>query len=141
VERWHWLTESQLLDAIAVGQITPGPVFTAATFIGYLLDGWHGALVATAGIFLPAFVFVALSGPLLPKLRRSEIAGAALDGVNVGSLALMAMVTFRLGASALTDLVTIGLFATGAALLIRYRVNSVWLLLGGATAGLLAAIL
>ena len=82
VERLGWLTERQLLDAVAVGQVTPGPVFTTATFIGYVLAGPAGALVATAGIFLPAFVFVALSVPLLPRLRRSKVAGAFLDGVN-----------------------------------------------------------
>jgi chromate transporter len=97
VERWHWLTESQLLDAIAVGQFTPGPVFTTATFIGYLLSGPTGALVATLGIFLPAFIFVALSAPLIPRLRASPLAGAFLDGVNVASLALMAVVTWQLG--------------------------------------------
>src|SRR5213078_298131 len=88
VERWHWLNESQLLDAIAVGQVTPGPVFTTATFIGYLLGGLPGALVATLGIFLPGFVFVAVSGPLVPRIRHSPTAGAFLDGVNVASLAL-----------------------------------------------------
>src|SRR4030095_8877387 len=93
VERWGWLDEAQLLDAIAVGQITPGPVFTTATFIGYLLGRTPGALVATLGIFLPAFFFVAISGPLIPRLRASPIAGAFLDGVNVASLALMAVVT------------------------------------------------
>lgn len=93
VERWQWLTESQLLDAVAVGQVTPGPVFTTATFIGYVLDGPRGAAVATLGIFLPAFFFVAISGPLVPRLRRSVVAGDVLDGVNVGSLALMAVVT------------------------------------------------
>jgi chromate transporter len=97
VQNWHWLTATQLLDATAVGQVTPGPVFTTATFIGYLLGGFTGALVATAGIFLPAFFFVAISGPLVPRLRRSAIAGAFLDGVIVASLALMAVVTWRLG--------------------------------------------
>src|SRR5467141_438180 len=110
VERWYWLTEWQLLDAIAVGHMTHGPVFTTATFIGYVLGGPMAAFVATVGIFLPAFFFVAVSGPLVPRLRASKVAGAFLDGVNVASLALMAVVTFHLGKAALTDLVTL-LFA------------------------------
>ena len=136
VERWHWLTEGQLLDAIAVGQVTPGPVFTTATFIGYLLAGKIGAVMATVGIFLPAFFFVAVSGPLVPRLRRSPVAGAFLDGVNVASLALMAVVTWRLGAAAVVDPVTVVVAAVAAVLLLRYRVNSVWLVLGGAVIGL-----
>ncbi|HVL11327.1 MAG TPA: chromate efflux transporter, partial [Gemmata sp.] len=96
VERYGWLSERELLDAVAVGQVTPGPVFTTATFIGYLLGGPAGAAVATVGIFLPAFVFVALSVPLVPRLRRSKVAGAFLDGVNAASLALMAVVTVQL---------------------------------------------
>jgi chromate transporter len=139
VERWHWLTNEQLLDAIAVGQVTPGPVFTTATFIGYLLAGTKGAALATLGIFLPAFVFVAISGPLVPRIRRSAIAGAFLDGVNVASLALMAVVTFELGKSALIDWMTIALALLSALLLIRYRVNSAWLVLGGALVGFLVA--
>jgi len=135
VERWHWLTEGQLLDAIAVGQFTPGPVFTTATFIGYLLAGTSGAAIATVGIFLPAFVFVALSGPLVPRLRASPVAGAFLDGVNVASLALMAVVTLRLGAAALVDWPTVLLALASAFLLLRYRVNSAWLVLGGAAVG------
>jgi chromate transporter len=141
VDRWHWLTNGQLLDAVAVGQVTPGPVFTTATFIGYVLGGGPGAFVATLGIFLPAFVFVALSGPLVPRVRRSETAGAFLDGVNVGSLALMAVVTFELGRSALIDLPTVLLALASAVLLIRYRVNSAWLVLGGALTGLLIGAL
>jgi len=135
VERWHWLTERQLLDAIAIGQVTPGPVFTTATFIGYVLRGFPGALVATLGIFLPAFVFVALSGPLVPRLRASPAFGALLDGVNVGSLALMAVVTVQLGRSALVDPATVLLAAASAFLLIRYRVSSAWLVLGGGIVG------
>lgn len=135
VERLGWLTESQLLDAIAVGQITPGPVFTTATFIGYLLAGTPGALVATAGIFLPAFVFVALSGPLVPRLRASASAAAFLDGVNVASLALMAVVTVQLGFSTLVDLPTVLIAALAAVLLVRFQVNSTWLVLGGAAVG------
>src|SRR4030095_6354500 len=100
VERSGWLTEGQLLDAVAVGQVTPGPVFTTATFVGYVLGGAPGAVIATVGIFLPAFFFVAISGPLVRRIRRSPLAGAFLDGVNVASLALMAVVTWRLGAVA-----------------------------------------
>ena len=135
VERLGWLTEAQLLDAIAVGQFTPGPVFTTATFIGYVLLGPSGALVATAAIFLPAFVFVALSGPLVPRLRRSATASAFLDGVNAASLAMMAVVTFQLGRAALIDLPALFLAAASALLLWRYRTNSAWLVLGGAALG------
>jgi chromate transporter len=138
VERWHWLTQSQLLDAVAVGQFTPGPVFTTATFIGYLLGGVRGAFVATLGIFLPSFVFVAASGPLIPRLRRSPAAGAFLDGVNAASLALMLVVACLLGRSALIDAPTCLLAAASALLLIRARVNSAWLVLGGALLGLAA---
>lgn len=135
VARWHWLTETQLLDAIAVGQFTPGPVFTTATFIGYLLGGPSAALAATVGIFLPAFVFVAISGPLVPKLRASPVAGAFLDGVNVASLALMAVVTWQLARVALVDWGTLALAFTAALLLLKYRINSAGLVLGGAVAG------
>ncbi len=103
VTEWHWLSEAQLLDATAVGQVTPGPVFTTATFIGYILGGPWAALLATLGIFLPAFVFVAISGPLVPRLRRSVLAGAFLDGVNVAALALMMAVTWQLGQAAVRD--------------------------------------
>jgi chromate transporter len=136
VERWHWLTESQLLDAVAVGQVTPGPVFTTATFIGYVLDGPRGAIVATLGIFLPAFFFVAISGPLVPRLRRSVVAGDVLDGVNVGALALMAVVTVELSVAAIVDPTTMALAAVSGFLLFRYRVNSTWLVLGAAMIGL-----
>ena len=136
VERWGWLTNTQLLDAVAVGQVTPGPVFTTATFIGYILGGTKGAIVATVGIFLPAFVFVALSGPLVPRLRKAPVAGAFLDGVNVGSLALMAVVTYQLGRSALIDVFTVASFLLSVLLLIRYNLNSVWLVAGGAVIGL-----
>lgn len=135
VERWHWLTESQLLDAIAVGQVTPGPVFTTATFIGYVLGGTAGAAVATIGIFLPAFIFVALSGPLVPLIRRSPTAGAFLDGVNACALSLMFVVTYVLARSAVVDITTIVIALLSALLLFRFRVNSAWLVLGGAVAG------
>jgi chromate transporter len=137
VERWGWLSESQLLDAIAVGQVTPGPVFTTATFIGYVLKGPTGAFVATVGIFLPAFFFVAVSGPLIPRIRRSLTASAVLDGVNAASLALMAVVTYQLGRSALVDLITILLAVISVIILLLFRVNSAWLVLGGAMAGIL----
>jgi chromate transporter len=138
VERHAWLTQQQLLDAVAVGQVTPGPVFTTATFLGYLLHGTPGAIAATAGIFLPAFVLVAVSAPLVPKLRASRTAGAVLDGVNVASLALMAVVTWQLARSALVDWQTSALAVLGAVLLFRFkRLNSAWLVLG---AGLLGVV-
>jgi len=136
VDHRHWLTDAQLLDAIAVGQITPGPVFSTATFIGYILGGTSGAIIATLGIFLPSFVFVAVSRPLVPRLRRSPTASAFLDGVNVGALALMAVVVIALGEDAIVDLPTAFLAATSGFLLIRLRVNSAWLVLGGAGVGL-----
>jgi chromate transporter len=135
VERLHWLTESQLLDAVAVGQVTPGPVFTTATFVGYVLGGGGGAAAATLGIFLPAFVFVAISGPLVPRIRASPSAGAVLDGVNVASLALMAAVALELARVAIVDVPTAAIAAAGAVALIRYRLNSAWLVLGGAVVG------
>jgi chromate transporter len=137
VQRLGWLTERQLLDAVAVGQVTPGPVFTTATFVGALTGGWRGAIVATVGIFLPAFVFVALSGPLVPRLRRSAAAGAVLDGVNVASLALMALVTWQLARAAVVDVPTGAMALVSLILLLRFRVNSAWLVAGGALAGLL----
>lgn len=139
VERLGWLTEGQLIDAIAVGQVTPGPVFTTATFIGYLLLGVPGALVATVGIFLPSFFFVAASGPLIPRMRQSPWCGQFLDGVNVASLALMVAVTVQLAEAALLDLRSVGLLAASAVLLLRYRVNSTWLVVGGAALGWLGS--
>jgi chromate transporter len=137
VQRLGWLTEQQLLDAVAVGQVTPGPVFTTATFVGYLVGGSGGAVAATVGIFLPAFVFVAISGPIVPRLRRSPVAAAVLDGVNVASLALMAVVTAQLGRAALVDGLTITLLAVSAVLLLRYRINSSWLVTAGAVIGVI----
>jgi len=136
VDRLRWLTEAQLLDAVAVGQVTPGPVFTTATFIGYLLGGFRGAVAATLGIFIPSFFFVSISGPLIPHLRRSPLAGAFLDGVNVGAWALMAAVTLFLARTAIVDLTTMLLAVSSAFILIRYRVNSAWLVLGGGLVGL-----
>jgi chromate transporter len=135
VERLGWMTEAELLDAVSAGQMTPGPVFTTATFIGYLLQGPPGALVATLGIFLPAFVFVAVSGPLVPRLRASPVAAAFLDGVVVASLALMTVVTFQLGRAAIVDLPTALVAGVSLAVLLRTRVASPWLLVAGAVAG------
>ena len=136
VHRLGWLSDRQLLDAIAVGQVTPGPVFTTATFVGYVLAGGTGAVLATVAIFLPSFVFVALSHPLLPRIRGSRGAGAFLDGVNVAALGLMAAVTWQLARSAITDWFTAVLAVASGVLLIRWRVNSVWLIIGGGAAGL-----
>ncbi|HEV2281854.1 MAG TPA: chromate efflux transporter [bacterium] len=140
VRRLGWLTDRQLLDAVAVGQFTPGPVFTTATFIGYLTGRWSGAIVATAGIFLPSFVFVAVVYPLVPRLRASPWTAAFLDGANAAALGLMAAVAWQLGVTSIVDPVTLMLAVAAAVLLIRYRVNSAWLVLGGAAAGLLARL-
>jgi chromate transporter len=139
VDRLGWLTEQQLIDAITVGQITPGPLFTTATFVGYIVAGSAGAIVATVAIFLPGFVFVAVSGPLIPRIRRSNFAGAALDGVNVASLALMTVVTWQLGRSALVSGLPIVVFVTSVLLLLRTRLNATWLLAAGALLGWLVS--
>jgi chromate transporter len=139
VERLGWLTERQLLDAVAVGQITPGPLFTTATFIGYLLGGAPGAVLATVAIFLPGFVFVGISGPLVPRIRRSRFASAALDGVNAASLALMAVVTWQLGRTALVSPVAILLFLASVLIIGRWPVSTTWLIGAGAAVGWLMA--
>jgi len=135
VERLGWLTPGQLVDAIAIGQLTPGPLFTSATFIGYLLGGIPGALVATIGIFLPAFLFVAAASPWIPRIRASAWARSFLDGVVAASLGLIAVVAIELGRTALVDAFTAALLAAAFLLSVRYRVNSAWLVLGGAAAG------
>ena len=132
----HWLTETQLLDAVAVGQVTPGPVFTTATFIGYVVAGPLGAAVATLGIFLPSFVFVAASGPLIPRLRRSPLAAAFLDGVNVSAVGVILVVGVQLARTALVDVTTVLLAAVGFVALVRLRVNSAWLVAAGGLVGL-----
>ena len=136
VQHYGWLTDPQLIDAIAVGQVTPGPVFTTATFIGYLVAGVPGALLATLGIFLPSYVLVAATYPIIPRLRASRWTGGFLDGVNVASLGLMAGVTWQLGRAALVDAVTIASAIAAVVLVFRFRLNTAWLVLGGAVVGL-----
>ncbi|HVM92574.1 MAG TPA: chromate efflux transporter [Terriglobales bacterium] len=136
VRHLHWLTNKQLLDAVAVGQFTPGPLFTTATFIGYIMAGWRGAIVATVGIFLPGFILVAVSGPIIPRLRRSPVFAAALDGVVAGSLALMAVVAWQLGKVSILNWTTLAIFGVSLILLLRFRVNSAWLVLTSAILGL-----
>ena len=137
VVKMRWLTDGQLLDAIAVSQATPGPFFTVATFIGYLLGGWKGAVLATVGMFLPAFVYVGLTGGFLPTLRKSPVASAFLDGVNAAALALMALVGWQFARAAIVNLPAIVLMIVSGVLVFRYKVNSAWLVLGGAIAGTL----
>lgn len=136
VNRLGWVTEAQLLDAVAIGQLTPGPLFTTATFLGYLVAGVPGALVATLGIFLPSFVFVAAVHPFIPRLRQSAYLGALLDGVNAAALGLMAGVTVVLTRAAVVNLYTLVLAVLAGVALIQYKINSTWLILGGALAGL-----
>jgi chromate transporter len=140
VQNLGWLTEQQLLDAVAIGQFTPGPVFTTATFIGYLLAGLPGAVLATVGIFLPSFIFVAGIHRILPFLRRAAWFNILLEGVNAASLGLMAGVTVQLGRAAVTDWLTGLIGVIAAILLLRYKINSTWLILGGGVAGLLHAL-
>ncbi len=136
-----WLTDRQLIDAVTIGQITPGPVFTTATFIGYLAAGVPGGLLATVAIFLPSFLLVPLVFPLVPRLRRSPHLAAALDGVHVAALGLMAAVAWQLARTALVDPITVAIAAAAAVLLIRFRVNAVWPILGAGVIGLLAHVL
>jgi len=135
------ISEKQLLDAVAVGQLTPGPVFTTATFIGYLILGIPGALVSTAGIFLPSFLLVWLLKPMIPKLRNSKWAGGILDGVNIASLGLMAEVTVRLGMASLIDLLSVSLFAISLFVLTKYKVNSAWIIICGGAIGFMSQML
>ena len=141
VARFGWLTDAQLLDAIAIGQVTPGPLFTTATFIGYQLSGLPGALLATLGIFLPSFIFVALTNPHIPRMRNSTWLGALLDGVNASSLGLMAAVTWQIGRASLIDPLTIFVALVSLALLLRFKINSTWLIAAGAVVGLIRAAL
>ena len=137
VDRLHWLTEAQLLDAVAIGQVTPGPVFTTATFIGYLLAGRWGAIAATVAIFLPGFVLVAVVRPFVARARGSPALGAFLDGVNVAALALIAVVMVQLARGVLVDLASLAIAAAGAVLLIGLRINATWVVAGSALVGVL----
>ena len=135
VEQYRWLTQQQLLDAIAIGQFTPGPVLTTATFIGYVLAGLPGAAVATFCIFAPSFLFVLISNPLIPRMRQSALMSAFLDAVNASAIGLMAAVAVELARSTLTDWGAWGIALGAAVALLRYKANSAWLVLGGGAVG------
>ncbi len=139
VQQHAWLTRQQLLDAVAIGQFTPGPVLSTATFIGYILGGVPGAVVATIGIFLPSFFFVALLAPVLFRLRQSVWIATFLDSVNVSAVALMAGVTVRLGIDALKGWPAILISLASLAVLLRWKISPAWIVLGGGIAGLLLA--
>jgi len=140
VIRYGWLTDQQLIDAVAVGQVTPGPLFTTATFIGYLLGGVPGALLATAGIFLPSFIFVALSNPLIPRLQGSPWTRALLDGVNAAAIGLMVGVSIQLAGAAFVDPLTIAMGIASFVIVWRWKVNATWLVLAGAIVGVIRAL-
>jgi chromate transporter len=140
VESYHWLTQQQLLDAIAIGQFTPGPILSTATFIGYILLGLPGAAVATIGVFLPSFIFVVLSSPLIPKLRSSPTARSFLDGVNAGSLGLMLAVCFSLGLGSLTNVAGWLIFGLASVVLVKWNPNVAWIILGSACLGWLSSL-
>ncbi len=141
VIRLGWLNHQQLLDSIAVGQITPGPVATSATFVGYLMGGWPSGLLATLAFFLPSFVFVALISRFVPLLRKKWWSGAFLDGVNVSALGLMAGVTWTLGRAGVVDWFTIALAVVALILVFRFKVNSAWLVVGGGVLGVVYKVL
>jgi chromate transporter len=141
VVRYGWLSQQQLINAVAVGQMTPGPVLSSATFIGYLVSGWSGALVATVAVFLPSFIIVALMGPVIPRLRQSRIAQAFLKGVNAAVVALIMAVSLVLFRSAIVDGWTVIILAVGLIALLRFRVDTLWLVLGGAFLGLVRSLL
>jgi len=141
VSKLHWLSDAQLLDAVAVSQATPGPFFSVATFIGFLLAGWKGAALATLGMFLPAFVYVGLTAGFLPRLRKSPLAGAFLDGVNAAAVALMAYVGWQFARAALVNVSAAILAAVSSVLVFRYKLKSTWLVLGGAAAGMVFRLL
>ena len=138
VDRLHWVTQGQILDAVTAGQVTPGPLFATATFLGYVIGGWGGAAAATAAIFMPSFVFAGVAAMLAGRIRRSALAGAFLDGVNVAAVAVMASVAITLGRAALVDVWTWGVGLVCVGLLIGTKVNPAWLILGGAAVGMLA---
>lgn len=141
VNNYGWLTQQQLIDAIAVGQMTPGPVLSSATFIGFLVSGWQGAVVATIAVFLPSFIIIILIGPIIPRLRKSPTAQAFLKGVNAGVVALILAVSLTLFKSAIIDVWTILILIVGLFVLLRFKVDSFWLVLGGALIGLIHFIL
>jgi len=141
VDRLHWITQQQLVDAVSIGQVTPGPVFTTATFIGYLVAGPIGAFLATVAIFTPSFLFVGLLTRLTDRLRRSPWTSTMLDGLNATALALMAGVSYQLARTALVDLLTVGIAVVTLVLLWRTRLNSAWYILGGAVIGIAHAFL
>ncbi|MGB3404445.1 MAG: chromate transporter [Microcoleaceae cyanobacterium] len=140
VERWQWVTSQELLDAVAVGQLTPGPIFTTATFVGYLVAGNRGAIAATVGIFLPAFLLVSLINPWVTKLRQSTFASQFLDGVNAASLGLMAVVTYTLVQAALVDFLTVILMLVSLLAVFRFKINSAWLVIAGGVVGLIYSL-
>jgi chromate transporter len=141
VRTHHWLTQSQLLDAVSVGQVTPGPVFTTALFIGYVLAGWAGAVIATVAIFLPSFVFVALTHNLVAKIRASRWASAALDGVNAAAVGLLAGVLYVLAREVFLDPWAIPVAAAAAVVALATKMNTVWLVAAGVLLGLLRTLL
>ena len=141
IDKYGLLTMDQLLDAVAIGQFTPGPVFTTATFIGYLLKGTPGAILATIGIFIPSFLVVWAINPLIPKLRKSKIMSAMLDGVNTGSLVLMTIVSLKLGIASLINPLTIIIFVLSFLILIKYKINSAWLIVAGGIIGWISSLI
>lgn len=136
------LSQQQLIDAIAVGQFTPGPVFSSVTFIGYQINGWTGAAISTIGIFLPSFLFVALLNPLVKKMRNSKLFSSFLDAVNVASVAIIISVCFSMGKETITDWRTIAIAICSILLLFgNKKINSAFIVLGGSVMGYLLSLI
>jgi chromate transporter len=136
VDNYGWLTREQLIDGVAIGQFTPGPVFTTATFVGYVAGGFSGAVLATLAIFIPSFLFVGLLRPVVVRVRDRAWTAALLDGVNAAALGLMAAVTWQLGRAGIVDVLTALLAIAALVALLRFKVNSAWLIITGAVAGM-----
>ena len=137
-----WLSRNELMDAVAIGQFTPGPVLSTATFIGWQINGFYGAIAATIGIFIPSFIFVAILNPLIPKMRKSKLIGSFLDAVNIAAVAIIAAVSIEMGKGIVTDwkMILIGIFSLTIVFVFK-KINSAYIVIGGGLMGYILSLL